>query len=60
MGGVPRGREVRHHSKIGQDPFQRWRHNCDTVSLNVGGKVFYVTWNLMAQVNEGDILSSMT
>ena len=36
--------------------FQRWRSSCTTVKLNVGGKVFHVSWSLMLQV--GSYLSS--
>ena len=30
--------------------FQHWRSSCTTVKLNVGGKVFHVSWSLMLQV----------
>ena len=30
--------------------FQQWRSSCTTVKLNVGGKVFHVSWSLMLQV----------
>ena len=37
--------------------FQQWRSSCTTVKLNVGGKVFHVSWSLMLQVGRQDLSS---
>ena len=44
------GGEVVEESLTEEEAFQRWRTGCTNVKLNVGGKVFHVSWSLMLQV----------